>query len=251
MGTFVLVHGSWAGAWYWEKVAPVLREQGHIVVTPDLPGHGQDNTPVSDITLQSYVECLTRVLDEQSEPVILLGHSHGGVVITQAAEYRPEKVAALVYLCAYLPGDGESLFFWAQQDTDPERNLLRFLEFSPDQTYAKVKKEGIRQALVHDCAEDVASWFEAGIDGVREPLSSPMTSVRITPENYGRIPRFYIETLQDYALSPSLQKQMYTAHPCEVITMNTSHSPHLSQPEELANHLVIIAEAVMLPGEPA
>jgi pimeloyl-ACP methyl ester carboxylesterase len=246
MGTFVLIHGGWAGGWCWEKLAALLTEQGHVVVTPDLPGHGEDKTPVSEITLQSYVDCVSDLLDSQSDPVILVGHSSGGVVITQTTEQRPENVRALVYLCAYLPGDGESLFFWAQQELCPERNLLRFLEFSPDQTYAMVKQEGIRPALLHDCTEEDARWFEARIDGVREPFAPPMTPVHVTPEKYGRIPRFYIETLQDCAISPALQKQMYTAHPCEVISMNTSHSPHLSQPQELVNHLVAIAGAVTL-----
>ena len=77
MSTFVLIHGAWLGAWNWNKLTPLLEQAGHRVITFDLPGHGEDHTPVATISLQSYVDRVTQVLDQQPEPVILVAHSMG------------------------------------------------------------------------------------------------------------------------------------------------------------------------------
>lgn len=240
MSTYVLIHGSWHGAWCWEKVAPVLTREGHGVEAPDLPGHGNDRTPPAEVTLESYVERVCDALDGQSEPVILVGHSHGGIVITQTAEERPDQIATLVYLCAFLPRDGESLVQLAQRDPDPDNNVLRHVQFHEAQGYAVVSEDAVEQAFYGDCtAEDVAR--ARSLLGP-EPLASAGTPVKTSDENFGRVARVYIKTLRDRAISPSLQDQMYTAVPCrQVISMDTSHSPFLSTPEELADHLLSLS----------
>src|SRR5687768_14146898 len=96
VSTYVLVHGSWHGSWCWQKVTPRLEAAGHSVKAIDLPGHGGDGVKARDITLESYVQCVTDVLEELKERAILVGHSRGGVVISQAAEQRPEKIERLV-----------------------------------------------------------------------------------------------------------------------------------------------------------
>jgi len=103
MSTYVLIHGAWHGAWCWKNIIPFLEKNGHKVVAPDLPGHGEDKRPIAEVTLQAYTDRVCQILDEQSEPVILVGHSMGGVVITQTAEYRPEKIKSL-----YLLSTGQS-----------------------------------------------------------------------------------------------------------------------------------------------
>jgi pimeloyl-ACP methyl ester carboxylesterase len=239
MTTFVLIHGGWAGGWTWERVAPLLEAAGHRAVAPDLPGHGSDRTPISEITLERYVDRVLEALDAAAEPVVLVGHSSGGVVITQAAERRPEKVRRLVYLCAYLPGDGQSLFDLGQ--TDADGLILPNLVVSEDRSSARVKDEVLREALFADCAEEdyeraVARFVPA------EPLAPAATPVRVTPANFGRVPRAYIECLRDRAMSPELQRRMYTAVPCnEVIAMETGHSPHYAAPETLAARLGALA----------
>lgn len=65
----------------------LLEQAGHKVIAPDLPSHGKDKTPISKVTLQSYADCVGEILIEMIEAVILVGHSMGGIVITQAAEY--------------------------------------------------------------------------------------------------------------------------------------------------------------------
>ncbi len=112
MSTFVLVHGGWSGGWTWEKVVPLLEEAGHQVEAPDLPGHGDDRTPIPQVSLQGYADRICRVLDAQPEPVVLVGHSSGGLVISQAAEQRPDKVKMLVYLAAFLLRDCECCSRW-------------------------------------------------------------------------------------------------------------------------------------------
>ena len=63
MGTYVLIHGAFHGGWAWDRIAPLLEKEGHTVIAPDLPGHGNDKTPVADITLQLYTDTVCRILD--------------------------------------------------------------------------------------------------------------------------------------------------------------------------------------------
>lgn len=237
MSTYVLVHGAWHGSWCWDKVVPLLEREGHNAITPDLPGHGGDRTPIGEVTLQAYADRVCGVLDAQSEPVILVGHSMGGVVITQAAEYRPEKIDTLVYLTAFLPRDGEALLQIAEQDT--EALVLRNLIMSEDQTYATVRTEAARDMFYGDCSdEDVAGAISHLCPQAAAPLATPVST---SAERFGGVRRLYISCLQDHAITPACQRQMYTASPCErVITMDTSHSAFLSAPAELSRHLLAI-----------
>lgn len=118
MGTYVLIHGACSGGWCWEKVVPLLKQAGHTVETPDLPGHGQDKTPLSEVTLATYTRRVCETLDVQTEPVILLGYSMGGLAITSVAEERSGKINTLVYLKAYLVQHGESLAQVISRNTD-------------------------------------------------------------------------------------------------------------------------------------
>src|SRR5579863_452574 len=106
MSRFVLIHGAWLGSWCWDDVARRLESLGHDVETPELPGHGGDPTPVSVITLQSYVDA---VADEMEQDAVLVGHSMAGIVISTLAEQKPESISSLIYLAAYLLRPGESI----------------------------------------------------------------------------------------------------------------------------------------------
>lgn len=240
MSTFVLVHGGFVGGWFWEKLVPLLEKAGHKVEAPDLPGSGDDRTPIPEVSLQSYADRISEVLDAQPEPVVLVGQSSGGIVISQAAEQRPDKIEMLVYVGAYLLRDGESIFSAAENDT--ESMILANLVMSEDGSSATVREEAIGEALFADCSdEDVERAKSRFEPGAVAPIATP---VSLTEENYGRIPRVYIETLRDRAISPWLQKEMYERLPCQkVISMDTGHCPFYSAPEELAGHLKSLARA--------
>ncbi len=238
MSTFVLVHGGWNGGWCWEKVVPLLEEAGHEAEAPDLPGSGDDPTPIPEVSLQGYADWISGVLDAQSEPVVLVGHSSGGVVISQAAEQRPDKVKLLVYLAAFLLRDGETLFSVAENETGSL--ILPNLVMSEDGASATIREDVIKEALFHDCSDEDAERAKSRF--APQALAPFVTPLALTEENFGRVPRVYIETLQDRAVSPSFQKEMYERLPCQkVVSMDTSHSPFFSAPEDLAGHLEFLA----------
>lgn len=202
MSTFVLVHGGWSGGWTWEKVFPLLEESGHKVEAPDLPGHGEDRTPIPEVSLQRYADRISEVLDAQLEPVVLVGHSSGGQAISQAAEQRPEKVKMLVYLAAYLLHDGESVFSVGENDT--ESLILPNLVMSEDGSSATIREEIIKEGLLHDCSdEDVERAKSRFVPQALAPLATPIT---VTEDNFGRVPRVYIETCE-YAIGGCGQRR--------------------------------------------
>lgn len=224
----------------WDKVVPLLEEAGHEVVAPDLPGHGDDRTPISEVSMQRYADRVSEVLDAQSGQVVLVGHSMGGAVITQAAEQRPEKIEKLVYLTAFLLRHGETLMSVAETDT--ESIILPNLEMSEDQTYANIRDDAVKEVVCADCSdEDVERMKSLLVPQATAPFATP---IAVTEDNFGSLPRAYVETLQDRAISPPSQKGMYERTPCQqVISMHTSHAPMLSAPEELAGHLESLVRA--------
>lgn len=238
MSIFILIHGAWHGGWCWYKVIPRLEKKGHTVLAPDLPSHGRDKTPISAVSLQAYVDRVCQLVDAQREPVILVGHSLGGTVVTtQTAEYRPDKIRTLVYVAARLLRNGESSFSAAQGD--PESLVLPNLVFAPDRSSATVREEALKEVFYGDCAdEDVALAKTLVVPQAVAPLATP---VYTSAENFGRLPRIYIECLRDRALPLAVQKKQYMALPCQqVITLDTSHSPFFSAPGELAAHLMAL-----------
>ena len=235
MSTYILVHGAWHGAWCWQKLVPLLQAQGHKVITPDLPALGGDKTPIAQVTFQSYVDRVCQCIDGEPEAVILAGHSMSGMVITQAAEQRPDKIQALVYVAAFLPQSGESLVKLAEQ---MDGSLIHpNMIFSDDGSYVTLDKEICRQAFYDDCSpDDVEMAVARLVPQATAPLATP---VRTTAENYGRVKRVYLTCLKDQAIPPAFQKKMYLATPCEkVVSLNASHSPFLSMPDELAKQLL-------------
>lgn len=235
MSTYLLVHGACSGSWSWEKVVPLLEEKGHEVRVLDLPGHGKDKTSLSEVTLQAYVDKVCQILDEIDDQVILVGHSMGGIVISQAAEAKPQKIKKLVYLTAFLLQNGETAMQAAQEDQD---SLLgQNIVFSDDWSNYTVKDEAIKTVFYPDSTdEEVQRIIQLRVPQSIIPLATPLN---ITEENYGSIPRVYIECTNDLVISPSAQKNMYTKMPCEkVFTLATCHTPSYSSPRELTDLLL-------------
>ena len=137
MARFVLVHGAFSGAWIWGPLTDQLKAAGHTVDAFDLPGLGDDNTPVGEVTLGSCAARLCEVLASSSEPAIVAAHSMGGVIATQGSARCPERVAALVYVSAFMPRDGQSVL-----------DLTKLPEGADDQVQANLKIAGDPPAAV-------------------------------------------------------------------------------------------------------
>jgi len=237
--TYVLVHSAWLGGWQWDQVAKTLKAAGHTVLTPDLPGHGNDKTSPAQITMDDYVETLTTLLEHQDKPVILVGHSFNGITVSRVAELRPNKVKKLVFLSAFLLPNGGS-FFGAVQGVEGSKAVENFF-LSDDKTYALVKDEEIQNAFAHDISKDAFEGAKPYI--VPEPAASLSYELEITDENFGKIPKYYIECTEDRAIPIEVQRAMYKGNVKKSYALNSSHTPNFSQPEKLAALLLEIKNA--------
>ena len=238
MSTYVLVHGAWHAAWCWYKVASRLRRAGHTVVAPDLAGLGKDKTPLAEVSLERWTEDICEIVDAASEPVILVGHSRGGIVMSEVAERRPDKLAVLVYLAAFLLRDGETLLQVAQ--IDGTSLVLPNLLMASDGTHCTVREDALKDVFYGECPDEdltLATSLHAP-----EPMAPSATPVHVSDANFGRVPRIYIECRRDNTIPLTLQRGMQANVPCQkVLSMDTDHSPFFSAPEALVAHLTALS----------
>jgi pimeloyl-ACP methyl ester carboxylesterase len=111
VSSFVVVHGGFGGGWEWRLVEERLRTRGHDVTRPTLTGLGERSHLAVDVDLGTHVEDVVQhLLFEGLDDVVLVGQSYGGMVVTGVADRVPERIGALVYVDAFVPRDGESLF---------------------------------------------------------------------------------------------------------------------------------------------
>jgi pimeloyl-ACP methyl ester carboxylesterase len=234
MSHYVLVAGAWHGAWCWERLTPLLEARGHRVDTPELPAMGVDNGEVRDVTLLAWARFIADVASAAPEPVVLVGHSRAGVVISQAAEMAPGRIRRLVYLAAYLLPAGRTLA--VESRSDPGSRVAPNMVPSDSGLTCALREEVVREAFYNRCSEEDAAWAIARLRP--EPLKPLVSSPRITDEHFGRVPRAYIECRYDHAISLASQKRMQAALPCDpVVTLDSDHSPFLSAPAALAQAL--------------
>jgi pimeloyl-ACP methyl ester carboxylesterase len=242
MSTFVLIHGGWHGAWCWSRVTPLLEQAGHCVIAPDLPGHGADKTPLSARPHELYLPRVVEILDRLDEPAIVLGHSSGGMLISELARQRPGRIKVLVYLSAFLLGPGKTPRDAMRDDT--ESILISSIVFDHEKGVSIVKPEHAREVFYADCTDEDAAWAISRLQP--EPLIPPNSDPLVveTGEEAGaaQVPCVYVECLKDKALGPATQKRMYTDAGCrKVYSLSTSHSPFISAPKELAECLLDVA----------
>ena len=236
--TFVLLHGSWQAAWVWSNVENQLKEAGQKVIVIELPAHGDDTTLPINTSLDIYRDKVIGAITKIQGKVILVGHSLSGMVISEIAEKIPAKVEKLVYIGAFLPTSGQSLLDLANMD---KQSLLGpALIPSSDQLTLDVKQESLISIFCDDAPESAKKEM---LEKYRAEPAIPFTNkVILTPKNFGDIQKYYVHTLQDKAVGIDLQKQMAeAAHVTKAFSLNTSHSPFLSQPVEVVNILLMIA----------
>ncbi|HTP21515.1 MAG TPA: alpha/beta fold hydrolase [Solirubrobacteraceae bacterium] len=242
MARIVLVHGAFGRAACWDRVAPGLQAAGHSVEAIDLPGQGDDPTPVAEVTLDRYARRVCEVLAD-GPPAILVGHSMGGMVITQAAARSPEHIARLVYVAAFLPKDGQSLIDITQLPEGAGDSVQANLAVDGEPPVATFPPEAVREALAH-CADDEQAAWAASIRGQQPvvPFTNPVALGGPSADAFAALPRAYVMCLQDRAINPALQRRMLEAGGCDrVIEIDTDHSVWASRPDELAAALTQIA----------
>lgn len=237
MESFVLVHGAWQGAWVWEAVRAGLTMHGHQVLTVELPGSGDDPARPGEVSLAGYAERVQSAIEGSAGPVILVGHSMGGIAVSQAAERVSNKIARLVYLCAFLPCDGDTVM--SLNGLNPSAHALP-LEIDARGLTGRLPTETVKKAFLHDTDTRVATWAAAKFKPqALAPLNTPL---QLTPNAYGTIPRDYVICSQDLAIEPALQRIMIKRAPCEhVYELNAGHCPFFSMPWDVVKLLNKIA----------
>ena len=233
--TFVLVHGGFHGAWCWDKLKPLMEKKGFRVITPDHTGQGKE--------LYNYTDNIGALLEKQERPVMLLGHSSGGMVITELAKKYPGKIKGLIYLSAFLLPEGMSPPEIMRNDTVSLMSSSLITDESNGTI--SVDKKKAKQLFYADCEDAIAQW---AIDRLSPEPVVPMGNKKPGQKNMVSpqpIPRFYIETLNDNALGISSQRHMQTLSSCDKIyTLSSGHSPFLSQPAKLATVLTEISDFI-------
>lgn len=218
----VLVHGAWHGGWCWERVVPLLEEAGVAVHTVELPSVGASAGSGAD--LSGDAAAVRATLDTLSGRALLCGHSYGGMVISLAGA-RHANVRRLVYLCAFMPDDGQSLLDivgeppqWIQE---LEGGLtLPDLDQAPDVFYG-------------DCDDDTV---QAAVARIRPMSGAPFAEAVPVPA-WHDVPSTYVVCAEDAAIPPELQRDLMSPRAQEVVTLQASHSPFFSQPEAVAEIL--------------
>ena len=218
--TFVIVHGAWGGSWAFKKVDSLMTSHGHLVYRPSLTGQGERvHLASSNVTLSTHIDDVVNViLFENLHDVVLVGHSYGGMVITGVADHVPERIRKLIYLDAFFPNDGESVF-----TSDPKnREWIRPME-----------KDGMI----------VPSWVRPG---QQVPKDVPQSVKTFSEEIHLKNPvqknkGVYILTVDEgkkaeddtfYFFAERARKRNW-----KYVEMIADHNPQWSKPEELVKLL--------------
>ncbi|CAM4387507.1 Alpha/beta hydrolase family protein [Pedobacter westerhofensis] len=234
--TYVIVPGAWQAPYAWATVKAELEQAGNKVVVVELQAHGKDTTADAHTSINLYRDRVVTAVNGLSGKVILVGHSLGGEVISAVAEAIPGKIDRLVYLAAFLPASGQSVYDLASTDTT---SLLRI----------SIIQSGYVLDLIHD---NIANIFIQ--DGTTDEKNLVLSNYRFEPglpfndkvtlsaTNYGTVKKYYIHTLLDQAVTYKLQKRMVAgAGIIQEYNLNTSHSPFLSKPDSVTILLTKIA----------
>jgi pimeloyl-ACP methyl ester carboxylesterase len=233
--TFLLVHGSWQASWSWDPVRVRLHAAGYPTLAPTLPGHapGADRSAVS---FAEYESAVLNVLDhEAGGPVVLVGHSFGGAIISRIAELRLERCQGLVYYSGFVPRDGESV-----ADNLPAAMLeaIRHLSASSGDGSVALPYELFRGAFVNTA--DERSARELYTQFAPEPCLPIFEPLALLHNHHHGIPATFVACRQDLSLGPGVfhPGQSSRLDRPRLIEIDGDHEALLTNPDALADALL-------------
>ncbi len=232
MSNLLLIHGAWGGAWEFQEAIEILGERGHWAHAIDLPGHGKSSAPIAEVTMDAYVHRVIEEVRNTDSRTVLVGHSLAGSIISQVAERIPEKIERLVYVCAALPRNGDTVLGLMQSDAAGE--LLPRIVFSDDQSYATLGADDVKNILLHDVREPERVEILAREFDIKQATEPFMIPAELTNAAFGSVPKAYVRCSLDKAMSLSLQDRMIAGWEVEhVSTLVSGHFPMMSVPDRL------------------
>jgi pimeloyl-ACP methyl ester carboxylesterase len=214
----VLVHGAWHGAWAWEHLLPVLEERGWRAGAVDLPSSGSKEGVLAD------GEALRARLDATDAPKVVVGHSYGGTVITQAGAH--DTVVGLAYICAARPDVGEVV--WTDPHSPEEVPYWIRVDDEAEACFA----EDSQKILYNDCGEEVTAAAQARLQG--QSLASFLEPV--TAAAWRERPYAYLICEIDNCV-PAEGQEKLAEGACHIERIEASHSPFMSRPGEVEEFL--------------
>jgi pimeloyl-ACP methyl ester carboxylesterase len=221
----VLVHGAWANGSSWSKLIPLLQATGlHVACA---------HNPLSSIA--DDVAATTRTINAQDGPVLLVGHSYGGAVITEAGD-NP-RVRGLVYVAAFAPDVGETLASMAEPfGATPLLGELRPIEDG----YLWLTSKGVKE----DFAQDLASEELNTMIATQAPLQGAIFGTRITKAAWRSKPSWFVIASNDRAISPEQEKNTAKRMGAKTLTLPASHVAMLAKPREVAQFIIDAAASL-------
>lgn len=244
MSTFVLVHPAWFGGWCWAKVSPILRSKGHDVRTPTLTGLGERvHLANREVGLETHVQDIANLIKfENLRDVILVGNSSGGAVITGIADRVPERIANVVYLDAFIPEDGQSMFDMVPPDRRAPQEALIEAEgdgwLVPRLSPAPWDKFVPEAWGITDEAD--LDWVLARL--VPTPVGHFTEAVRRKNPAGERLPRTYIRCRRwSNQVFDRYAEAAKNSEGWRCFELDASHVPFITQPQELADILMQVA----------
>lgn len=229
MASAVLVHGGCAGPWEWDRVRPFLEAEGLDVYVPALPSVGEA-APLGDMHADALA--VRELLDGLTSPVILCGHSYGGVVITEASVGPHPSVAHLVYLAAFMPAEGET--FMSLKDAHPgglteDDSVL----FGDDGTYAFNPETQVKAKVSRGWSPEEARH----VAELHRRQSMLVAAQAPSSNAWESLPTTFVRCVRD-ELIPSSLADVFAGRAKEVIEMDTDHDPEWTKPDEVASILI-------------
>ena len=222
--TIVLVHGAWADGASWDKVIPILEAKGYRVVAT--------HDPLS--SLADDVATVKRVIDAQPGPVILVGHSWGGAVITAAG--TNDKVVGLVYVAAFAPDDGESINAMLKTGKQPGWASKLQLDSAG---FASLPDDVVAQ----DFAQDLTRDEQRIVTATQGPFAMRSFDDRMNAPAWKNKPAWYVRAENDHMIDPAMQMQMAKRMKATVTSIPSSHVAMLAKPKEVAAVILTAAAA--------